>query len=176
VNVLADLITAKKPDFCFLMETLCSHKRMEVIKAKVGFDYVFPVGCVGRSGGLAMMWKKELPVWVVSYSRNRIDLVFLDEMRVDRWRLTGYYAFLEKERRREAWDFVRDIAIASSLPWFIVGDFNDIVEMHEKPGQSDRDAWMLSGFVKLLMIVVSLILAFRTILLLGTIEDRGIRM
>ncbi|KAJ8431597.1 hypothetical protein Cgig2_025639 [Carnegiea gigantea] len=89
---------------------------------------------------------EELPVRVASYSRNHIDLVFLDERGVDRWRLTGYYAFPEKERRREAWDFLRDRAMESSLPWFIVGDFNDIVQMHEKTGQSDRNAWMLSGF------------------------------
>jgi len=47
VSLLADLITAKKPDFCFLIKIFVTKRRMEVIKKKIGFDYVFAVECVG---------------------------------------------------------------------------------------------------------------------------------
>jgi hypothetical protein len=43
----------------FLMETKLRQNKMEVIKLKAGFDNVFTVDCVGRSGGLALLWKNE---------------------------------------------------------------------------------------------------------------------
>ena len=55
VQVLIDLVRCKKPSIIFLMETLCSKNILESIKLKLGFDGLFVVDCVGRSGGLALL-------------------------------------------------------------------------------------------------------------------------
>ena len=55
VRDLCRLVKVKKPSLVFLMETKLRSVRMESIKAILGFDCVFTVDCVGRSGGLALL-------------------------------------------------------------------------------------------------------------------------
>lgn len=61
-------------------------------------------------------------------------------------RLTCYYGFPERERRREAWEFLRLLAAKSSLPWCIAGDFNDILHAPNKKGVHPHPASLLNGF------------------------------
>nr|GMC71154.1 uncharacterized protein LOC109184143 [Ipomoea batatas] len=46
---------------------------MEDIRRRLGFDYLFTVDSVGLSGGLALIWKKELEISILSHSVNHID-------------------------------------------------------------------------------------------------------
>jgi len=52
---------------------------MEVVEAWVGFDYVLRIGRVGRSGGLALLWNKNLNLHIASFLRNHIDVLFWNE-------------------------------------------------------------------------------------------------
>nr|GMC85790.1 uncharacterized protein LOC109184723 [Ipomoea batatas] len=91
VQVLNDIVHTKRPVLLFLMETkLCSSK-MEIIRTKVGFDNMFTVDCSGRSGGLALLWKKELNLTIVNHSRNFIDATINSVSSSSLWRYTGFY-------------------------------------------------------------------------------------
>ena len=57
VHDLHRLVKEKKLDLVFLMETKMNNKKCDSIRIKVGFDYLFCVDCVGRSGGLILGWK-----------------------------------------------------------------------------------------------------------------------
>lgn len=48
------------------------------------------------------------------------------------WRYTGYYGFLEQGRSKEAWKMIKELSAASSLPWCMIGDYNDLLSMEEK--------------------------------------------
>ena len=43
---------------------------MEVVRIKLGFAKAFVVDSVGRSGGLALIWKDEGEVEIQNYSRR----------------------------------------------------------------------------------------------------------
>lgn len=49
-------------------------------------------------------------------------------------------------RRKESWNVLRNLAGASSLPWCVFGDFNDILSSDEKKGRSERVSWLIPGF------------------------------
>ncbi|MCH90734.1 endonuclease/exonuclease/phosphatase family protein [Trifolium medium] len=49
-----------------------------------------------------------------------------------KWRLTGFYGYPENERRRDSWDLLRTLAQDNSLPWCVMGDFNDLLSNEEK--------------------------------------------
>lgn len=53
VQVLMDLGKSKNPSFIFLMKTLYCRDKLEAIKVKLGYEGLFVVDKVGRSGGLA---------------------------------------------------------------------------------------------------------------------------
>ena len=44
-----------RPDIVFLMETICDHKVMEVLRVKLGFDAKLVVEREGNSGGLCLL-------------------------------------------------------------------------------------------------------------------------
>jgi hypothetical protein len=48
---------------------------VELIRIKLGFDNLFVVDCVGRSGGLALFWKSDTPVQIQNYRRRHINVV-----------------------------------------------------------------------------------------------------
>jgi hypothetical protein len=53
---------------------------------------------------------------------------------------------LEASRRKESWNFLRNLARVSSLPWCVIGDYNDILSDEEKKGRSERAPWLIRGF------------------------------
>ncbi|KAJ8761656.1 hypothetical protein K2173_004432 [Erythroxylum novogranatense] len=62
------------------------------------------------------------------------------------WRLTGFYGFPERTRRRASWNLLRALAARSQLPWLCCGDFNDITALYEKLGGPPRPSHLMSGF------------------------------
>ena len=95
--MLVDLVKSKKPSFLFLIETLSCRSSLESIKVKLGFDGLFVVDRVGRSGGLALMWKASSKVNLLSFARNFID-VEVEVAGLGKWRMTGYYGYPESSR------------------------------------------------------------------------------
>nr|KYP64442.1 hypothetical protein KK1_019039 [Cajanus cajan] len=41
---------------------------------------------------------------------------------------------------------IKDLAKLSNLPWCLVGDFNDILDMREKKGKTQHPAYLINGF------------------------------
>jgi hypothetical protein len=63
------MVKDKKPKMVFLMETKMSNKRVDFLKRKLGFENLFEVDSVGRSGGLVLLWKNDIRVDIQNYSR-----------------------------------------------------------------------------------------------------------
>ncbi|XP_075507434.1 uncharacterized protein LOC142544260 [Primulina tabacum] len=100
---------------------------------------------LGCSGGIGVLWRKIGDFTIVNYSRNHVDLIVSDEEHGE-WRCIGYYAFPEKHRRRDSWNFIRSLAAQSSLPWLCIGDYNDMLSTEDKKGRVIHPQWLLRGF------------------------------
>jgi len=68
---------------------------MEGIKNRIGLTNGLIVPCVGRKGGLALLWTREIDLEIKSYSLNHIDAVINDAEKNITWRLTGFYGHSE---------------------------------------------------------------------------------
>lgn len=87
-----------------------------------------------------------MEVVVLGSSTNFIDTQIRVDSAAPWWRFTGYYGFPERRRRREAWQLLCSLANLSSLPWVIMGDFNDLLDATEKRGRAPHPSWCLRGF------------------------------
>lgn len=145
VRVLSELIKTHRPDFLFLSETLSLNSKIEELSSKLGFYKWYSVDKVDRAGGLAIFWRHTMKCVVLDSSQNHID-VNVSENNGLAWRLTCYYGFPERERRRQAWDFIRLLASKSPLPWCIMGDFNDLLCVKDKKGKHPHPQYLLNGF------------------------------
>ncbi|XP_031095115.1 uncharacterized protein LOC115999403 [Ipomoea triloba] len=146
VRVLADLIRTKRPSLVFLMETFLVRGKMEPIRRQLGFPNMLVVDAQGHRGGLALLWTDSMDVEVTIFSHNHIDATVTVDVGSLVWRFTGFYGFPERARRRDSWNFLRNLAGLSSIPWVVMGDFNDLLHQHEKRGRAPHLDWLLTGF------------------------------
>ena len=143
--MLMDLVHTKKPHFVFLMETLLAEEKMDHIRQRLGYEGSFVVGSLGHSGGLSMFWKEKIWAQVIGSSRNHIDIeVSMQDMGV--WRLTRYYGFPEKYRRRDAWHMLWTLSPKSPIPWCCIGYYNDLLFQKEKIGHLCHHVDLLQRF------------------------------
>ncbi|MCH83495.1 endonuclease/exonuclease/phosphatase family protein [Trifolium medium] len=129
----------------FLCETLVHANKIAEIRIKLGFDVAFAVDRIGRSGGLALLWRNRVNCRIINYSQNFINV----EVCSEKWctcRFTGFYGFPEQDRRRDSWNLPRSLAQDITLPWCIMGDFNDMLFAEDKRGGSEQPQWLIRGF------------------------------
>ena len=120
------------PKVVFLMETKAKNRRMERIKNIIGLANGFFVPCVGRKGGLAMLWARDIDLEIKRYSLNHIDAIINNTENNYKWRLTGFYGHPETHRRYESWHLLAFLNNQLHLPWLCLGDFNEILSNFEK--------------------------------------------
>ena len=97
-----------QPMFIFLMEVEINREKVEKVQRRLRFDGLFFVEGVNVGGGLALIWKEQSLVRLISYAKNYIDVVIhLQGMSI--WRLPSFYGLLERNRRRESWNLIKSL-------------------------------------------------------------------
>jgi hypothetical protein len=84
------MVKEKKLSFVFLMETLSTQKKMEFIRCILDFPGLFVVNPVGRSGGLALLWKEGPDLEIYNYSWSHIHAMIKDAEGNSFWQFTGF--------------------------------------------------------------------------------------
>ena len=102
VRALRYLVQRWKPKIVFLMETKLKKYQMEKEKFKLGLLNGLIIPRVGRSGGLAMLWDRDVKVEVQSYSGYFIDAFVTDLDFGFQWRITSFYGNPKTHRRKES--------------------------------------------------------------------------
>lgn len=97
VRALHHLVKTEMPKIVFLSETCLDDSNISFLKSILGFENGIGIGRKGHGGGIALMWRIDAKVQVLSYSRFHIDARIGDV--VNNWRLTGFYGRLEIENR-----------------------------------------------------------------------------
>ena len=142
---IKDLVRVYKPDIVILIETLVNGNKISDLCYSIGFDNHFSVDRIGRSGGLAILWRNSVDCSLINFSQNFINLLIKDPV-IGSCRLTTFYGYSDSGRRRESWDLLRHLGNLSNDPWCIIGDFNDHLSFEDKRGGPDRPSWLIRGF------------------------------
>ena len=104
---------------------------------QLGFDFFEIVSPMGHgAGGLALLWKERVKVEVIEANANLIDTVV--EYEGKSFFSSFVYADTDYIKRRELWTYLISVSDARDAPWFITGDFNDILNETEKEGGLQR--------------------------------------
>ncbi|KAL0378750.1 UNVERIFIED_CONTAM: hypothetical protein Sradi_3180500 [Sesamum radiatum] len=149
VRCLKELIELHRPGLVFLSETKCKARRSERLKTTVNYNGL-GVDSTGKGGGLLLLWRKDVDVWLQSFSAHHIDATVKSASCPDRWRFTGFYGYPEVGNRILGWSLLRRLAHQSVRPWVCAGDFNEVLAQHEKQGSLPRAHWQMRDFRKCL--------------------------
>ena len=99
VNALKKVIKVEAPKIIFLMETKSCKGWME----KVRDECEFKNGLIVPSGGLALLWKKDVTIHVQTYSMSHIDAFVNEGEEIGCWHFTGFYGNPDTAKRYESW-------------------------------------------------------------------------
>ncbi|XP_042961719.1 uncharacterized protein LOC122296220 [Carya illinoinensis] len=146
VRILSKLVKEKGPLLVFLVENKCSKQRMEVVRRSLKMDGCFDVESVGMSGGIALLWKEEWEVQVVSYTRWHVSAVVKEELYDRTWHFTGFYGHPETAKRKSSWQLLEMLKPQSFVAWLCAGDFNEVLHQKEKQGASSRPYNQIEAF------------------------------
>jgi exonuclease III len=140
-------VKEKRPDLVFLMENKLRNNKMEKVRTQLGFDNMFVVECVGRSGGLAMLWRAEAEVEIQNFSHRHINaIVRPNSFGFSPWKITGFYGHLVANKREEGWSLLWHIATLEPDPWICLGDFNEILNETKKFGGRSQPRALMEAF------------------------------
>lgn len=64
------------------------------------------------------------------------------------WGLTGFYGNPETSRRPKSWAKLKQLHTTSSLPWLVIGNFNELMSMSEREGGCSKPRQKLTNFVE----------------------------
>ncbi|KAG8503158.1 hypothetical protein CXB51_000959 [Gossypium anomalum] len=99
IRELKQLIVANDPDIIFLCEIKANINKFVSIRSRCRMEGCLAVNAIGKSGGLAIMWKEGIKVEIKNYSNNHIDsLIHLENDKVVRF--TDYRGIFQCDSRQ----------------------------------------------------------------------------
>ncbi|XP_074313546.1 uncharacterized protein LOC141648725 [Silene latifolia] len=126
------------------LQRMCTGREKERrVREKLEWYHGLEVDSLGRSGGLAFLWRKEVDCMFVSASLHYMDFTVREGDR--EWIVTSFYGWLAVSDRHLSWELLRVLKSQSVLPWVCLGDFNEILYSTEMKGGS-RAQWQINNF------------------------------
>ena len=109
---------------------------MQDYKFEFGYDNLFTVEPVGRSGGLALLYMNDAELKVDFSNERMIDV----EAKIEGNKvfITFVYGDPVVECREDVWERLMRISFRRQGAWLMVGDFNEITSNSEKRGGRKR--------------------------------------
>ncbi|KAF9620248.1 hypothetical protein IFM89_010983 [Coptis chinensis] len=132
IHSVSALVKKFDPDVLFLVETKLLYKKLKHVQKKLKYPQVFAVDHVGRSGGLAVLYKDNIYFSAVDGNKNDIFGTFLNYLSNVSWHVSFIYGDPVAHKRIVVWNYLRDLRNVLSGPWLILGDFNAITSLSEK--------------------------------------------
>jgi hypothetical protein len=133
------------PDVLFLSETHLDSYPAECLRRRLKMDFKIVNPSDGRSGGVLLLWKKEISIQQIFSAPKYIDVRIIENPNKI-WRFTGFYGEPKWEDKHLSWDKIRELNSQHDMPWAIMGDFNEILFSDEKEGGNPRPLNYMQAF------------------------------
>ena len=115
IRELGNFVRAQDPVIMFLAEKWLDEVRLKSLLQNFVYDQMFVVSKINQGGGLALLWRSDFDVKVVSSSLNHIDAV-INSGKENSWRFTGFYGNPEIHKHHESWAILKNLNRNFSLP------------------------------------------------------------
>lgn len=145
IQRLKDLNKQCSPDVIFLSETKNPDDFVAKELKDLNLDEQFLFSpLTPASGGLALLWKKDVAVDILIDNQNYIDTYI--SFKGKSFHSTFVYGEPDISKRLPVWNSLSNIAAIRDSPWFLTGDFNEITSNAEKSGGVERPESSFSNF------------------------------
>ena len=132
---LNNLISKHNPPMVIITETRIGGNRAKDITDTLPFDGAIHTDTIGYAGGLWLLWKsEEVEVTMLAKTEQEIHVIIKVRSSDLSWVLTCIYASPRLVERKLLWGNLSNVASLHSLPWVMLGDFNEILSSDDKSG------------------------------------------
>ncbi|XP_042969117.1 uncharacterized protein LOC122301806 [Carya illinoinensis] len=146
VRILRNLTKEKNPFLVFLMETKSRKQKLEEVRLQLQMYGCFAVDSVNLSGGIALLWREEWQVKVISYTKWHISALVHEVETGQAWQFTGFYGHPVTAKRKSSWTLLEMLKPSNPTAWLCAGDFNEILDQKEKVGGARRPYSQIEDF------------------------------
>ncbi|KAK6126320.1 hypothetical protein DH2020_039965 [Rehmannia glutinosa] len=136
-------LLAKVSHSIFLCETKCAQSIIDKLKSDLGYHGIV-VDSVGRAGGLALLWRKNIQVSLRIFSTRFIDVDV--SYQNSTFRVTVSTGSQDVSQRWNFWNLFKHLKTHSFTPWLCLGDFNEVLLQSEFHGRGLRVEWQIQNF------------------------------
>lgn len=137
---LKDQIYKYKPHLLFLSETKATRSKLQNLKRRFNFDEMHVVDCTGKSGGLGLLWKKNINVEIIFSDCNVIH-TYISNMNAN---INFHYSFVygnpTSQHMKHFWEKLKNLHPHNDKPWACAGDFNELLDQSDKNG-AKKHCW-----------------------------------
>ena len=118
-----------------MTETRLGGTRAEELAKSFPFDGFLCTNTIGFAGGIWILWKRDaVDVELLCATEQELHVSAKVRGSNSLWLLSVIYASPRRSENRILWENLKIIASMQSLPWVMIGDFNDILYSDEKWG------------------------------------------
>lgn len=116
------------------METRAQKERVNRYKWLLKFQHMFSMDPRGLFGGLGLLWNQKVDIQILSSSPNFIHVAILVIETWVRFESTFVYGNSVFQQTRGLWDKLLTLHNDRNSPWCCIGDFNEMLSIHDKEG------------------------------------------
>lgn len=130
-------------DVLVIFEPRVSGKKARRIIRRLGFNNHLIEEAEGFAKRIRILWddnRIDMKLLIANHQAVTMLVTFAGKS----WILTSVYASPKSAVRKGLWNLLNDIPNIVDLPWFVAGDFNEIVCANEKVGR--RATFVSTGF------------------------------
>ena len=133
-DVVNDLIHLHSPAIMIVGETKVCGERANRITGRLNLDGAIFANSIGLSGGLWILWDSDQVEISELASIEQEIHVIVNSASKPPWLLSAIYANPRLAERLLLWENLESMASLHSLPWVIIGDFNEVLIGEDKLG------------------------------------------
>jgi hypothetical protein len=122
------------------------------LKNRLGLPGFNGIDSDGLSGGLALFWHESVHVEIKKVTERFIDAHIRTSSADPVWHAMFVYGEPRVENRHRMWSALCDLKASSSLPWSVMGDFNEALWQYEHFSICLRPESQMMAFRDALMI------------------------
>jgi exonuclease III len=132
---LKDLCKREKLDVLIVLEPRISGDTAKNVISDLGFTNFEVSDADGFSGGIWVLWNNFNIGLDVVHTWEQSITVRINYPHGKHWMMSAVYGKPSYRKRLQFWDSLSDIARSNTLPWLLLGDFNDILLSSEQSGR-----------------------------------------
>jgi hypothetical protein len=133
-NHMHDVVSKYKPNVIFLFETHTLFSSAEQFWNREGYEKIEIQEAHGYSGGIWAIQRRDSGFSFTVVDKMHQCVNFVITKGNDKWLCSGVYASPIFTVRAALWNHLDKLAKDVSLPWLVIGDFNDILLPIEQRG------------------------------------------